>query len=54
MEVLAGSRRENSILPLSFLMLETRTFVHGNATNRIRIPTLPVRFLDPKTFWLVQ
>ena len=49
-EVSAGSRRENSILPLSFLMLETCTFLHGNAMKRVRKPALPVWFLGQRNF----
>ena len=53
-EVSAGSRRENSIFPLNFLMLETCTFLHGKATKRVRKPALLVRFLDQRNFSLVQ
>ena len=51
-EVSVGSRQENSILPLSFLMLETCTFLRENATKRVRKPVLPVRFLDQRNFFV--
>ena len=51
-EVSVGSRRENSILPLSFLMLETCTFLHGNATKCAWKPVRPVRFLDQRNFFI--
>ena len=53
-EASLGCRLENSTLLLNILILETCTFLHGNATKRVRKPAFPVPFLDRETFSLVQ